>query len=624
MTFRNDIQFLRGISVIAVILFHLNNSYLPGGFLGVDIFFIISGYLITNIIIKKKINNKFSLKEFYFARAKRILPTFFFVLIITYIICYLTFLPSDLKIASRNSFFINLFLGNFNYYYFSSDYFSIASSLDPHIHLWTLSLEEQFYILYPLLFIFFFKKNIKLLLKVLFLISIISILFYLFSNNFKSVFYLLHGRIWQLMLGGIISIIHLKKINYKKKFLNYLSSFGLALIIFSFFVINDNLLNSYRLAIFVPSIGVFLILINKENKFPNIFGSKIFIFFGGISYSLYLWHQPILSFYKLYFNDQQNILFILFLLILMAILSLLTKIYIEDYFRNYFFKEKKFIRKKIFITLIVIIEIILTNISYLGNYTYGFPKRNSFFEKFTLNQIGLNKNCNGNLQFSSKCRTSDNPEIAVIGNSYAAHLISGLKENISDIKLIQFTYDGCSPFYFNDLKEKSSNNKCENFNKNVYAELNKDYLKKNLKYLIISGIENGFDNEQYKASLQKKLNFFKDNNIKIIIVGNLPLQINEVNFGRCFLLEKFKNGNFTNCNYSVGKIKPNAIVMNKKLKNFSQLNNFQYFDLINTLCPKEKCLISDINGFYINDIGHFTKHGSKIIINNLLKEKLLN
>ena len=263
----------------------------------------------------------------------------------------------------------------------------------------------------------------------------------------------------------------------------------------------------------------------------------------------------------------------------------------------------------------------------MDNYYFYSSKEmdfKDFFEKFTLNQIGLNKNCNGNLQFSSKCRTSENPEIAVIGNSYAAHLISGLKENISDIKLIQFTYDGCAPFYFNDLKEKSSNNKCENFNKNVYAELNKDYLQKNLKYLIISGIENGFDNEQYKASLQKKLNFFKDNNIKIIIVGNLPLQINEVNFGRCFLLEKFKNGNFTNCNYSVGKIKPNAIVMNKKLKNFSQLNNFQYFDLINTLCPKKKCLISDINGFYINDIGHFTKHGSKIIINNLLKEKLLN
>jgi peptidoglycan/LPS O-acetylase OafA/YrhL len=298
MIFRNDIQFLRGISVFAVILFHINNSYLPGGFLGVDIFFIISGYLITNIIVKKKIDNNFSLKEFYFARAKRILPALLFVLIITYIICYLTFLPLDLKIASRNSFFINLFLGNYNYYYFSSDYFGIKSSFDPYIHLWTLSLEEQFYLLYPILFIFFFNKNKQLIIKILLITFIISISFYFFSKNFNSIFYLLHGRIWQLLLGGAISIIHLKKINYEKVVFNYLALFGLILIVSSFFLITDIFLNNYRFIILAPTIGTFLIILNKKNKLINIFESKLFVFFGSISYSLYLWHQPILVFYK--------------------------------------------------------------------------------------------------------------------------------------------------------------------------------------------------------------------------------------------------------------------------------------------------------------------------------------
>lgn len=621
MIFRNDIQFLRGISVIAVILFHINNSYLPGGFLGVDIFFIISGYLITNIIIKKKIDNNLSLREFYFARAKRILPALLFVLIITYIICYLTFLPLDLKIASRNSFFINLFLGNFNYYYFSSDYFGIKSSFDPYIHLWTLSLEEQFYLLYPIFFILFFNKDNQLFIKILLITFIISISFYFFSKNFQSIFYLLHARIWQLLLGGAISIIHFKKINFEKNIFNYLALFGLILIISSFFLINEISLNNYRFLILGPSIGASLIILNKKNRLINIFESKLFVFFGSISYSLYLWHQPILAFYKLYFNEEKNIFFLLLLLLL--IISFLTKIFIEDFFRVKFFKKKKLQKKKIFIYSSMSIVIILTIVSFYGNYSYGYPNRNEFYQQFALNQIGLNKSCNGNINFTSSCRTSSEPEVAILGNSYAAHLIFGIIENIPDIKLIQFTYDGCSPLDFDFIKYDKFYSKCEKFNISVYNELKRDYLLKKLKFIIIAGAENSFKNNQYKIELEEKLKIFKENNIKIIIVGNLPLQEKEVNIGRCFLLNKLRNNEFDNCNYPKNKIRNEVLKINKELKSFSIFNNFQYFDLIDVLCNQNTCLVSDKNGFYINDVDHFTKYGSNFIINNLLKKGFL-
>ena len=621
MIFRNDIQFLRGISVIAVILFHINNSYLPGGFLGVDIFFIISGYLITNIIIKKKIDNNFSLREFYFARAKRILPALLFVLIITYIICYLTFLPLDLKITSRNSFFINLFLGNFNYYYFSSDYFGIKSSFDPYIHLWTLSLEEQFYLLYPIFFILFFNKDNQLFIKILLITFIISISFYFFSKNFQSIFYLLHARVWQLLLGGAISIIHFKKINFEKNIFNYLALFGLILIVSSFFLINEISLNNYRFLILGPSIGASLIILNKKNRLINIFESKLFVFFGSISYSLYLWHQPILAFYKLYFNEEKNIFFLLLLLLL--IISFLTKIFIEDFFRVKFFKKKKLQRKKFFIYSSMSIVIILTIVSFYGNYSYGYPNRNEFYQQFALNQIGLNKSCNGNINFTSSCRTSFEPEVAILGNSYAAHLIFGIKENIPDIKLIQFTYDGCSPLDFDFIKYDKFYSKCEKFNISVYNELKRDYLLKKLKFIIIAGAENSFKNNRYKIELEEKLKIFKENNIKIIIVGNLPLQEKEVNIGKCFLLNKLRNNEFDNCNYPKNKIRNEVLKINKELKSFSIFNNFQYFDLIDVLCNQNTCLVSDKNGFYINDVDHFTKYGSNFIINNLLKKGFL-
>ena len=615
MIFRNDIQFLRGISVIAVILFHINKSYLPGGFLGVDIFFIISGYLITNIIIKKKIDNNFSLREFYFARAKRILPALLFVLIITYIICYLTFLPLDLKITSRNSFFINLFLGNFNYYYFSSDYFGIKSSFDPYIHLWTLSLEEQFYLLYPIFFILFFNKDNQLFIKILLITFIISISFYFFSKNFQSIFYLLHARVWQLLLGGAISIIHFKKINFEKNIFNYLALFGLILIVSSFFLINEISLNNYRFLILGPSIGASLIILNKKNRLINIFESKLFVFFGSISYSLYLWHQPIYQFFLTY-------TFYL-LLLLLLIISFLTKIFIEDFFRVKFFNKKKLQRKKFFIYSSMSIVIILTIVSFYGNYSYGYPNRNEFYQQFALNQIGLNKSCNGNINFTSSCRTSFEPEVAILGNSYAAHLIFGIKENIPDIKLIQFTYDGCSPLDFDFIKYDKFYSKCEKFNISVYNELKRDYLLKKLKFIIIAGAENSFKNNRYKIELEEKLKIFKENNIKIIIVGNLPLQEKEVNIGKCFLLNKLRNNEFDNCNYPKNKIRNEVLKINKELKSFSIFNNFQYFDLIDVLCNQNTCLVSDKNGFYINDVDHFTKYGSNFIINNLLKKGFL-
>jgi len=156
--YRPDIDGLRALAVISVILFHMDNSFLPGGFIGVDIFFVISGYLITKHLVENKINNNHSLRIFYFKRIKRILPALFFMIFVTLIFSYFTFSPYYLDDTAKQSFSALLSFSNI-YFYFNSDYFDISSTFRPLLHTWSLGVEEQFYLFWPIFIIVLLNIN---------------------------------------------------------------------------------------------------------------------------------------------------------------------------------------------------------------------------------------------------------------------------------------------------------------------------------------------------------------------------------------------------------------------------------------------------------------------------------
>ncbi len=211
--YRPEIDTLRAISVFAVIIYHAgvyNNLIFPGGYLGVDIFFVISGYLISKLILKEIANTKkFNLKNFYERRARRILPALVFVIIFTLIFSYFILLPTSFEGFAKSVISSLGFFSNYYFYFSGQEYASESGLLKPLLHTWSLSVEEQFYIIFPILIIFFYNFKKLSLLKFIFILIFLSIIFaeYLSSKNEMLNFYTLPTRAWELLLGTLVAIL---------------------------------------------------------------------------------------------------------------------------------------------------------------------------------------------------------------------------------------------------------------------------------------------------------------------------------------------------------------------------------------------------------------------------------
>ena len=234
MKYRAEIDGLRAIAVLPVIFFHLGLPHFSGGYIGVDIFFVISGFLITSIILNDLENHTFSFKRFYERRARRILPALFFIVTICIPFAWALLLPSKFKDFLQSVFAVSLFISNILFWH-ESDYFAAESEDKPLLHTWSLAVEEQFYILFPILIICLWKTNEFKRLHILYAFAIISFIlcelgwrYYPHAN-----FYMLPTRAWELLIGSIA--VKFDSIKLEKTYKNYFSTFGLTIIIFSTF-----------------------------------------------------------------------------------------------------------------------------------------------------------------------------------------------------------------------------------------------------------------------------------------------------------------------------------------------------------------------------------------------------
>lgn len=328
--YRKDIDGLRAIAVLAVVLFHM--GYFPNGYLGVDVFFVISGYLITKIVYTEVEENRFSINQFYLRRIRRIIPLVLFTTLVALTIGLFVMLPDDLENLSQSVIATNFFANNILLKITTVNYWNIINDYKPLMHTWSLGIEEQFYLFYPLLFVICNKKRIQWILPILVLLTGISLLLFIFSTNAASTFFTIPFRFFELSLGGIGAILFKDKICNT----NYKILLVLALFVLLFFTIN--IPNNLKLILVVLlSLGILVSNADTSNWSTFILENKVMIGIGKISFSIYMWHQIVLAFTRYFILEIITVTHSAFIFSSIVLLSILSYFFIEQPFRN---KEK--------------------------------------------------------------------------------------------------------------------------------------------------------------------------------------------------------------------------------------------------------------------------------------------
>jgi peptidoglycan/LPS O-acetylase OafA/YrhL len=408
--YRKDIDGLRAIAVITVILFHL--GYLPNGYLGVDIFFAISGYLITKIVYSEAVNNRFSIANFYLRRIRRIIPLVLFTTTIVLIIGVFVMLPDDLENLSQSVFATNLFANNILLLITTRNYWDLVNDYKPLMHTWSLGVEEQFYLAYPIIFLLLKGKSSRWILPVLIILTVFSLILFISSSNEAFKFYSIQFRFFELSLGGLGAIILKDKLLITRFRIVFLS---IVLLILFF---NINVSSSVKLfLIVIASIGV-LISANNQNKLVSIFlENKMMIGIGKISFSLYIWHQIILAYTRYFILVKITFIDSVIIFIILVVLSILTFHFIEQPFRN----KKKISTQFLLLASSLVFAIICSSSLYIytiKGITRDVPEleieKNKIYEgnvhiKYNERIYELNKGFTTNAKI----------KVLVIGNSYA-------------------------------------------------------------------------------------------------------------------------------------------------------------------------------------------------------------
>ncbi len=457
--YRNDIDGMRALAVIAVILFHF--GYLPNGYLGVDVFFVISGFLITGILYNQLLEQRFAVLPFYYRRIRRILPLVIFITLVAFIIGLLVMLPSDLERLCQSIVATNIFGNNVLQYVATGDYWDVINEYKPLLHTWSLGIEEQYYILYPFLFLFFKKGRGKGLLPILVGITILSlIVFSLPYFDEAAVFYLLSFRFFELSLGGIVAIL------FSSKRLNQNLSPFLLIALIAFFCIDlPEPAIRLRQALVVGVSALLLITANRKSRIASrVLENPVARFIGKISFSLYMWHYLLLAFTRYAITDQLTNSHMLLLGMMTLILSVGSYYFIENPFR-----DDKRINNKTF-RLTIILFYLITTVGGIIVYSKGGVIRDMPELDIKRSEAKRNMHFQYNYKVFEKNKefgNTDDLKILVVGNSFARDWVNILKESTYEDALdIAYTYyltdkedlvNEANLIFFSSMKKRTVN-----------------------------------------------------------------------------------------------------------------------------------------------------------------------
>ena len=632
-SYRSEIDGLRAFAVLSVVAFHAFPSLLKGGFIGVDVFFVISGFLITSHIFEKLDKGQFSFTDFFGRRIRRIFPALILVMACSLAFGWFALLADEFAQLGKHVVSGAAFITNFILVVDESGYFDNAAETKPMLHLWSLAVEEQFYIVWPLVLWLAWKRKFNLL-TITILVAVVS--FYLNLRFVKShpteTFFWPVGRFWELLSGSILAwlllyksdllsrfklwidrflvrIIHFKEVEADGSTAsNLMSFFGLLLLAYGVIRINESLSFPSKWAL-IPVLGAVLIIASGSKAWLNriFLMNPIAVWFGLISYPLYLWHWPILSFLHIVAGEMPHRDARIFAVLLSLLSAWLTYKFIEGPVRNGKFNNKKSMGLLIVLCSMGLVGLAIT-------FKDGVPNR--VVNPFDESKVGHNSKCRGQDK-ADVCVLGNelsNKKILVYGDSHALHLTTELERQFgSDYKIVVITDGSC--FMGTELKRwHREQNRAERCKEKIEL-LEREVEAKEFDITITSQRWYGYGFrtvDDYHKVIRDRVKNFGISTKHLVIIGSTS----DVNYG----CEKniFRPISLSNaCELSKNSELTINYVDNfmKASQSFADKAIFIYPHQL--LCGGERCSALWEGDVLYADTHHLSEIGSRIVVNQI-------
>ncbi len=634
MRYYKQIDGLRAIAIFSVLVFHflpfLNVDFRYfNGYLGVDLFFVISGFLLGSNIYSKSIKNEFSFVEFYHRRIKRILPATLYVLLISSIVAYFLFIDYDLKQFFKSLFASLGFVANI-YFWLSGGYFGDDNALKPLLHFWSLGVEEQFYIFLPIFLFLLIKyiKNAIVLVGILAFVTLCSFALNVYLNIIggqNPAFFMFPTRVWEFGFGVIVGIISANNM-YVFKNTNQLKLIYYAVLIallLSFFAPSLHWLPNAFFVCFFASLFLF---INHQHSYKTPLTNSAFVYVGAISFSLYLIHWPLLVFAKYYFVNGVSAYILAIIAISTFVLSALSYKYIETYYRF------KISTKSMYLHFIVLILFIFAIFAlYLKSTNQTSHNLSSAYASALQSNFRCDVDSYRVFGASRVCVLNDNQtniqeaSFVLWGNShaqmYAPLFIDRLhKSNINGILL---PLNGCLP-----TTNVNYSKKCLQLAQTNYNAL--DSLKGAKTIVIgmtyygklIDANGNRVDKLALGRDLIKLIKHFRNKGIRVYLMS--PLSIPDKNIAS--YVSRAVKFDFINKDKLQDVLKTKRKLYDIQYKELNDLlkNKLQdnYIQTYKAFCDEDYCYFGDEIGSYFSDSNHLSSYGVKKLSNIFLQLKI--
>lgn len=611
--YRPDIDGLRGLAVLSVMMFHAFPSLVPGGFIGVDIFFVISGFLITKIIKSRIDENDFDFLQFFARRIRRLFPSLILLMTGCFVTGWFLFDTGDFKLLGKHMASSAGFISNF-VFLGESGYFDQVAITKPLLHLWSLSVEEQFYFLWPVFMLMFAKKKLRLV-QVILCMLVASFLFSLYFSSRDSAYayYFPLSRFWELGVGASLNYLPVGFKAKERKFFNpqYVSTFAFFSLIFGFFLINSGSVFPGWLALVPVLSAASIIVVGQQPSIVNrLLTHRTIVWLGLVSYPLYLIHWPFLSFWKIVTLEDPSVAVACLILLISIVIASVVYIGAELPIR----KNGRWKTTSSLLVLMLILGILGLNI-YKRD---GYPFRPIAEERMTFNIDNYAQPLPDAVCLTNPCFPEQiKPGIRTVffwGDSVTANLTSGLRrEEITDLRIqpIVSMLGACPPIDGYIAKNEYKMD-CEQFQAQGFSIIER--YKPEAVFLFASWHTYLKSKEYVRLNLLDLVPTLEKIKVlgskRIIIVGQFPLfDASQADIGRRVFVEG-------EVGYTNWLLNEDIFELDQAIEEFAQENDVEFLSPLDFLCNGRECQISASPNEYIPmayDTLHMTPRGADVL-----------